>query len=77
MNLETLLANIDNLSPEDRERVKAHLTQQEQAHRESIEHTLADLDAAINEFWGDSSEEEMNTIIEAMRTKSTPSEKGL
>ena len=77
MNLETLLEAIDNLSPEEREQVKRHLAQREQAKRENIERTLADLGAAIDEFWGDSSEEEMQAIFEAMRTKSPPSDKGL
>jgi hypothetical protein len=77
MDLQTLLTTIDNLSPEDRERLKAHLAQQENARREHASQVLADLDAAIDEFWGESSDEEMQSIFEAMRTKSTPSEKGL
>ncbi len=69
MNQDTLLAAIDNLSPEDREQVKAHLAEQEQSRQENIKQTLADLDAAIDEFWGDSSDEEMQAIFESMRAR--------
>ena len=77
MNLETILAEIDKLSPEDREQIKNHLVLPEQARLENVKRTIANLDAAIDEFWNDSSEEEMQLIFEAMRTKSTPSEKGV
>jgi len=38
---------------------------------------IAALEAAIDDFWGDSTEEEMQPIFDAMRAKSKPSEKGL
>jgi hypothetical protein len=77
MQLNAILEAIDMLSPEERERVKRYLEQQEQTRLENIEQTLADLDAAIAAFWGDSSTDEIQAIFEAMRTKSTSSDKGL
>ena len=54
MNLETILAEIDKLSPEDREQIKNHLVLPEQARLENVKRTIANLDAAIDEFWNDS-----------------------
>ena len=68
MNLETLFSTIDNLSPDDLEQLKKHLAQQE-VRQYTAEQAFSDLDAAIDEFWGDSSEDEMQAIFEAMRTK--------
>jgi len=77
MNLDTLLEAIDKLSPEEREQVRTHLAAQDQSEREKVDQIMIELNAAIDEFWGDSSEEEMQMIVDAMRTKSKPSEKGL
>lgn len=69
MNLETLLDAVDKLSPEDREQVKNHLAQQEQVRHESAKAKIAALEDAIDDFWGDSGEEEMQPIFDAMRAK--------
>lgn len=67
MLVNDLLAAINKLDSEDLERLKEHLAQQDDTAQPHPP-PPADLDAAIDEFWGDSSQEEMQIIFEAMCT---------
>ncbi len=77
MNLEEIIAAVDKLPPEDRERLKAHLAEEKPRQWKSGEEWLALLNDAVDEFWADTSPEEKAATIEAMNIKSKPSEKGL
>ncbi len=77
MNRETLLTTIDRLSSEEREPARNHLTQQDQTRLEEVDRIMTDPDTAVNEFWGDSTQEEMQAIFAAMRTKNPPLENEL
>jgi hypothetical protein len=75
MNLRELLASVDDLSPADLERLKAYLAQEKRPRWPSGEAWLAEFDAALDEFWADTSEEERIAILKAISTKSVPSKK--
>jgi hypothetical protein len=78
MDLEQLLAAIGDLSPEERERLRQYLArQQESSKPRTVDEWLAEFQDIANEFRGESSEEEMKEIIQAMTLKSKPSEKGV
>lgn len=78
MNLDQLLEAADQLSPEDRDKLKAHLAErQETAKLHTVEEWTAELEDIAREFRGDSSDDEMREIIEAMNIKSKLSDKGL
>lgn len=78
MNIDQLLAVIDELPPEDLERVKAHLAEGSHKPRpKTAEEWEQELKSIAEEFRGESSDEEMREIIEAMNLKSKPSDKGL
>lgn len=83
MNLEELLTAIDDLSPEDFDRLKQRLDSIEWERRQkrpkprTAEEWMALFRDIAKEFRGDSSDEEMREIVEAMTLKSKPSDKGL
>jgi hypothetical protein len=77
MNLDEIIAAVDALPPDDREKVKAHLEKPQPKKWQNGEEWLALLDAAVDKFWGDTPPDERDAIIEAINTKSPPSEKGL
>ncbi len=77
MNLDQLLAVVNDLSPEDQEKLKEHLSERKPAQPRTVEEWIAELEDIAREFRGDSSDEEMREIIEAINTKSKPSETGL
>jgi hypothetical protein len=74
VNLEQIMAAVDELSPEDRERPKEYLSQpQSKAPQpKTVEEWLALFEDIAREFRGDSTDEEMKEIIEAMTMKSRP-----
>ena len=71
MNIQELLTAIDDLSPEELERLKARITEREQSTRpmRTQEEWLSVIDQAVDAFWGDSSPEEIQTLAGAMNTK--------
>jgi truncated hemoglobin YjbI len=73
--LEQILAAVDQLSPDDLERLKAHLKER-MTSLSAGENWLARFDTALDEFWADTPEEEQTAILQAITAKSTPSEKG-
>ena len=81
MDIDKLLEAVEDLSPDDLERLKTRIAERESKHKSAAQHTaeewLASLEAAVAEFRGDSSEEEMREIAAAMSMKSHPSCKGL
>ncbi|MCC7447137.1 MAG: hypothetical protein IT324_06960 [Anaerolineae bacterium] len=78
MDSQDLLAVVDNLSSDDLERLKAQIAEREKAARPqcTAEEWLAELKSIAAEFRGDSSDEEMRALVEAMNEKSAPSSKG-
>src|SRR5215813_6079036 len=70
MNLEEIIAAVDKLPPEDKERLKAHLAEEKPRQWKSGDEWLALLNAAVDEFWADTTAEEKDAIIEAMNMKS-------
>ena len=77
MTLEEIIAAVDKLPPDDKERLKAHLAQEKLRQWKSGEEWLTLLNTAVEEFWADTSPEEKAAVIEAMNIKSKPSEKGV
>lgn len=79
MDIQDLLAAVDDLSPDDLERLKAQIAEREKAvqSQRTAEEWLAELRSIAVEFRGDSSDEEMQALTEAMNEKSAPSSKGL
>ena len=78
MDLEQLLEVVDHLSAADKNKLKAHLVKgQKPAKPRTVEDCIAELEDISREFKGTSSDEEMSAIVEAINTKSKPSEKGL
>lgn len=78
MNLEQLLPEVDRLSPEDRDKLKLHLTQHPaSAAKLTVNEWIEVLNAIADEFRGDSTDEEMQEIVAAITTKGFSSEKGL
>jgi hypothetical protein len=71
VNIQELLTAIDDLSPEELERLKAHITEREQSTRpmRTQEEWLSVIDQAVDVFWGDSSPEEIQALAAAMSTK--------
>ncbi|MHB8625536.1 MAG: hypothetical protein ACYDBJ_08350 [Aggregatilineales bacterium] len=70
MNVEELLKELDELPPEDWERIKAHIIEREQAtHPRTLEEWQGVVDSAVDAFWGDSMPEEMETPAAAMSLK--------
>ena len=78
MDLAQLLSAVDDLPPEDRQRLKDYLLRRESSPRpRTVAEWLAEFEDIAREFRGDSSDEEMEKIIQAMTLKSKPSKKGL
>ena len=78
MDFEQLLEVVDHLSAVDKNKLKAHLIKgQKPASPRTVEDWIAELEDIAREFKGTSSDEEMSAIVEAINTKSKPSEKGL
>ncbi len=77
MTLEEILAAVDQLSPDDLERLKAYLKESPGSPSSTGADWLARFDAALDEFWADTPNAEQNEILRAIETKSIPSEKGL
>ena len=78
MDLEQLLEVVDHLSAADKNKLKAYLIKdQKPASPRTVEDWVAELEDIAHEFKGTSSDEEMSAIVEAINTKSKPSEKGL
>jgi hypothetical protein len=77
MDLEQILAAVNDLSPDDLERLKAYLATAKPTGSRPGKEWLARFDAALDDFWADTSSEERKAIIEAINVKSAPSEKGL
>ena len=74
--LEQILTAVDQLSPDDVERLKVYLDERTASPQSAGERWLARFDAALDEFWADTPLEERAAILQAISTKSTPSEKG-
>jgi hypothetical protein len=75
MNLDQLLEVVDHLSPEEREKLREHLSEwREPSKQRTVDEWIAELEDIAHEFRGDSSDEEMAEITAAMNTKSKPSE---
>ncbi len=74
--LEEILAAVDQLSPEDLERLTTYLKKRTGAPPSAGEDWLAQLDIALDEFWADTPQKEQTEILQAITTKSTPSDKG-
>jgi hypothetical protein len=77
MIFDDLIQVIDSLSTAELEQLKVHIDARQNLLRQKAEGWAAALDAATDEFWGDSIEEEMREIFEAMSLKSLPSSKPL
>ncbi len=78
MTLEQILAAVDQLSPDDLERLKIYVEERERMNRpRTAEEWMAELRSIAQEFRGESSDEEMRDIITAMQMKSPPSDKGM
>ncbi len=77
MDLKDLIETVDNLPPEDFERLKAHIAERSESELRPGETWLAKLDAALDKFWTGVSPDEQAAILQAIQTKSAPSEKGL
>jgi hypothetical protein len=71
MDLQDILAAVDNLSPDDLERLKARIAAREQVIHppRTAEAWQAVLDEAIDAFWDDSTPEEMQALAAAMSAK--------
>ncbi len=78
MTFEEILAAVDQLSPDDLKRLKAHLIERERTNKpRTAEEWMTELRDIAAEFRGDSSDEEMRDIVAAMQLKSPPSDKGI
>ena len=77
MNLEELFDVVDHLPDNELARLKAHISEREKPNITEGEIWGAALEAAAQDFRGNSSPEELNEIFVAMNEKSHPSEKGL
>ena len=78
MTFEEILEAVDKLPADDKERLKAHLAETKTSPGpRTAEEWMAKFRDIAEEFRGDSSDEEMRELIEAMNMKSPPSEKGL
>jgi hypothetical protein len=75
MDIEELLAAVNDLPPDERKQLMARLTEQEGTNTQTGEAWLAKLDAALDKFWENVSPDEKVAILEAINTKSLPSEK--
>jgi hypothetical protein len=71
MDIQDILAAVDDLSPDDLARLKARIAVREQATLppRTAEEWQTVLDKAIDAFWEDSTPEEMQTLAAAMSTK--------
>lgn len=77
MNLDEILEAVDNLPPDDLEKLKARLAEPKQPQWHSGEEWLALFDAAVEEFWAGTAAEEREAILEAINIKSKPCIEGL
>jgi hypothetical protein len=77
MNLDEVIAAADALPQDDREKLKAHLSQQELSEPQTVDEWMAELKSIADEFRTIATEEEIDAVIEAINIKSPPSEKGL
>ena len=71
MDIQDLLAAVDELSPDDLQRLKARITEREQAlpAARTQQEWQAIVDNAIDAFWADSTPEEIEALAAAMSTK--------
>lgn len=71
MDVESIIKAIDELSPEDQERIKTHLRERERElnHPHTVEEWLTVIDEAVADFRGNSSPEEIEQIAAAMSAK--------
>src|SRR4051794_11415707 len=74
MDLQELLAAVNDLPPDERKKLVAHLTEHEGQNPQRGEEWLAKLDSALDKFWDNVSPDEKTAILEAINTKSLPSE---
>lgn len=78
MNIDELLQIVDDLSPDEFQRLKAHIAKRKSEEKpRTYEEWQAKIETALDKFWGDSTEEEMEALFEAIRTKNPSSEKGI
>jgi hypothetical protein len=79
MDFSELPNAMDNLPDDQLECLKAHLAERDRTtHKpQTAEEWMSEFADIAAEFRGNSSDEEMQEIIEAMTFKSLPSEKGL
>jgi hypothetical protein len=77
MNLDEIIAAADALPQDDREKLKAYLSQQELSEPQTVDEWMAELKSIADEFRTIATEEEIDAVIEAINIKSPPSEKGL
>ena len=77
MDLNQILAAVDDLSVEERDQLQKYLSGHGMSRpRRTAEEWMAELTDIAREFRGDSSDEEMKEIFEAMSLKSVRSDKG-
>lgn len=71
MNLSDLLAAVDNLPADELEQLKAHIAEREGTGKQprTVEEWKTVINNILDEFWGDSSEEEMRDLLAAIRQK--------
>ncbi len=74
MDVDNLIQALDNLTPNERARVQAHLADSNAPEGHTDEEWQARLDAVLDEFWADTPPEERAAILEAINTKSAPAE---
>ncbi len=68
-NLEQILAAVDQLSPDEREKLRMYLENSAKSSSAGKK-WLAQFDAALDEFWADTSDAEQAEILKAIETKS-------
>jgi hypothetical protein len=77
MNLEQILAAVNDLPSDDLERLKAYLKAREQSdEHQTVDEWMNEFRAIAEAFRGNSSDEEMRDIVAAMNLKTPPSDKG-
>ncbi len=76
MTLDDLLTAVDHLPPDELTQLKAKIAERE-AQQRAVDEAWSRIDEILTAFWGDSTEEEKQEILDAIRTKSPPSTKGI
>jgi flagellar motor switch protein FliG len=74
MTLQEILDAIDHLSADELEQVKAHVLNRTTQPTDQLEARLRQF---VDDFWQDTPPSEQAEIVDAIRIKNLPSEKGL